>query len=71
MQLAEEIVCFIRGLSWAGLPKSRARDRTWEQGIYLEGDARKQEAGTGESERNREKPKRGSLLRSQQRAMGQ
>ena len=51
MQLAEEILmCFIRVLSWAGLPKSRARDRTWVLVVYLEGDARKQMVRTGESE---------------------
>lgn len=46
MALAEEILmCFIRGWSWAGLPKSRARARAWVQVVYLVGDARKQEAG--------------------------
>lgn len=50
MWLAEEILCSIGLLSWAGLPKSRARDRTWVQVVYLKGDARKQRAGFGETE---------------------
>lgn len=62
--------CFVRGRSWAGLPKSRARDRTWMQVVYVEGDARKQEAATGKSARNWEKPKQGSLLGSLQKTMG-
>lgn len=65
MELAEEILksVSLRGLSWAGLPKGRARDRTWVLVVYLEGDARKQELGTGESKIGQEKPKQGSLSR--------
>lgn len=42
-------MCFIRMLSWAELPKSRARDRNWVLVVYSEGDDRKKEAGTGKS----------------------
>ena len=45
--------CVSGGLSWA-FPKSR--DRTWAQVVYLEGEARKQEAGSEEGEGDGEKP---------------
>lgn len=63
MQLAEEIVvCFIRGCL-SGLPKSRARERTWVQLVYLVGDASKQEAGTGQGETKMEKAKTSVIVK--------